>query len=118
MIRKINMEKNIQTVTFLIGNGFDIGALSALKSEYLTTYSQFYKYLETHCLNKDNLIYKSIFNIKGQVADLWSKDFEEVLHDAFKKNLKVKNKDNLNQWNTTKTVNIQLRKITCEPIVG
>lgn len=37
MIRKINME-NIQTVTFLIGNGFDIGALSALKSEYLTTY--------------------------------------------------------------------------------
>ena len=56
MIRKINMEKNIQTVTFLIGNGFDIGALSALKSEYLTTYSQFYKYLETHCLNKDNLI--------------------------------------------------------------
>ena len=49
------MEKNIQTVTFLIGNGFDIGALSALKSEYLTTYSQSYKYLETHCLNKDNL---------------------------------------------------------------
>ena len=88
MIMKIYMEKNIQTVTFLIGNGFDIGALSALKSEYLTTYSQFYKYLETHCLNKDNLIYKSIFNIKGQVADLWSKDFEEVLHDAFKKKSK------------------------------
>ena len=42
------MEK--KNIMFLIGNGFDIGALSALGAPHLTTYSQFYKYLSFYCL--------------------------------------------------------------------
>ena len=76
------MEK--KNIMFLIGNGFDIGALSALGAPHLTTYSQFYKYLSFYCLNSNNEIYKALFESKTVVRDFWGKDFEEILYEIFR----------------------------------
>ena len=52
-------------ISFLIGNGFDIGMLKALGYEHSTTYSEFYNYLTYYLINKQNFIYKEIENRKN-----------------------------------------------------
>lgn len=39
----MGQEKNI--ITYIVGNGFDIGILSKLEKAYKTSYQEFYDYL-------------------------------------------------------------------------
>lgn len=74
-------------ISFLIGNGFDIGILKALGYEHSTTYAEFYNYLTYYLTNKENFIYKEIENRKKLNEDkcvdinTWT-DYEEILADA------------------------------------
>lgn len=67
---------NKLNITFIIGNGFDIGILKALDEKHTTTYKEFYDYLQFNLINKKNFIFEEIEKVKG--TDLWL-DFEKVL---------------------------------------
>lgn len=78
-------KKDVSTIMFLIGNGFDIGILTALGKEHKTTYREFYDYLSYFLLNKNNLIYKEILKRKNSdkkdlINDTWL-DYELLLKD-------------------------------------
>lgn len=83
---------NNLNISFLIGNGFDIGILRALKKNHTTTYVEFYNYLKYYLTNKDNFIYKEIENANN--TKKWT-DFELILESAVNniKNTNVVNKE-------------------------
>ena len=87
-------KEDTSTVMFLIGNGFDIGILTALGKKHKTTYNEFYDYLSYFLENKNNFIYKEILKEKNNSEvedDTWlnyellleklvAKKIEEIEH--------------------------------------
>lgn len=67
------MSSNVKTISFLVGNGFDIAILKALKSKHTTTYAEFYDYINWN-KSDNNEFCKSI---NEDISD-WS-DFENTL---------------------------------------
>ncbi|WP_339013829.1 AbiH family protein [Lactococcus garvieae] len=63
-------KEDASTVMFLIGNGFDIGMLTALGKNHKTTYKEFYDYLSYFLEDKENFIYKEIMERKQTEKDL------------------------------------------------
>lgn len=84
------LDKKKLNATFIVGNGFDIGILNALKNPHQTSYAEFYNYLEFFLKNKKNKIYQEIKNNeqykKSDKDILWS-DFEVLLGDFFNKEI-------------------------------
>lgn len=80
----------ILNATFIIGNGFDIGVLTALKETHKTSYIEFYNYLEFFLINKQNIIYQEIKKnekyMNTQNESLWT-DFEKLLGKLFEENI-------------------------------
>lgn len=69
------------TVTFIIGNGFDINILSKLQKSYSTTYKEFFNYLTFFLKDKENnSIYLKIIEDKKGDDYIWS-DYEELLEE-------------------------------------
>lgn len=68
--------KTKHTVSFIIGNGFDIGVLYALEKEFLTSYKEFYDYLSYFLKSKNNSIYEAIRFLDND--SLWV-DYELLL---------------------------------------
>ena len=73
------------TISFLIGNGFDIAILKSLDKSFTTTYGEFYDYLAYFLTNKENDIYKAIDKKKKQFSnnenETW-KDYELLLKEV------------------------------------
>lgn len=75
------MVYNTHTVTFIIGNGFDINILSKLQKSYSTTYKEFFNYLTYFLKDKENnSIYLKIIEDKKGDDYIWS-DYEELLEE-------------------------------------
>lgn len=66
------------TVSFIIGNGFDIGVLCALEKEFLTSYKEFYAYLSYFLKTQNNSIYEAIRFLDND--SLWV-DYELLLEN-------------------------------------
>lgn len=75
------MADKTHTVTFIIGNGFDINILSKLQKSYSTTYKEFFNYLTFFLKDKENnSIYLKIIEDKKRDDYIWS-DYEELLEE-------------------------------------
>ncbi|MDR2976290.1 MAG: bacteriophage abortive infection AbiH family protein [Streptococcaceae bacterium] len=75
----MNNKNKKLNISFLIGNGFDIGILKSIGKKHTTTYKEFYDYLSYYLVDKENFIYKEIHSSKD--SDLWG-DFELILANA------------------------------------
>lgn len=67
------MSNKVKTISFLVGNGFDVAILESLGSKHTTTYQEFYDYINWN-KSKDNEICKDI----NENIDNWC-DFESAL---------------------------------------
>ncbi|KST95929.1 hypothetical protein LKF67_0106 [Lactococcus lactis subsp. lactis] len=67
------MDTDLKTISFLVGNGFDVAILEALGSKHTTTYGEFYDYINWN-KSKDNEICKDI----NENIENWC-DFEAAL---------------------------------------
>jgi hypothetical protein len=78
------MEDTVK-ITAIIGNGFDIGLLSAIgkRVEGLPTFSNFYSWLEQRHFNPQNLIYSAMARGKEEGHDNWA-DIEVIIGNALK----------------------------------
>lgn len=75
----MGQEKNI--ITYIVGNGFDIGILSKLGKKYKTSYQEFYDYLTFFLKDKkNNSIYQKIIENKQDDEYLWT-DYELLLEE-------------------------------------
>lgn len=82
------MAYKTHTVTFIIGNGFDINILSKLQKSYSTTYKEFFNYLTFFLKDKENnSIYLKIIEDKKGDDYIWS-DYEELLEELVNKKRK------------------------------
>lgn len=76
------MGNDLKTISFLVGNGFDIAILKALKSKHTTTYAEFYDYINWN-KSDNNEFCKSI---NENISD-WS-DFEKALTKKINEQIK------------------------------
>ena len=75
------MEHNKKIITYVVGNGFDIGVLTKLGKDYKTSYQEFYDYLTYFLKDKQkNSIYQKIIKDKQGNDYLWS-DYELLLEN-------------------------------------
>lgn len=77
------MSNNVKTISFLVGNGFDVAILKALGSKHTTTYQEFYDYINWN-KSKDNNICKDI----NSNIDNWC-DFEATLTEMINDYIKM-----------------------------
>ena len=79
------MERKINKISILVGNGFDIQALNHLEVSTNTSYLSFYNFINWKYSNKinENLIVKKMENDKKLGKNNWS-DFENTIKDIIK----------------------------------
>lgn len=79
------MERKINKISILVGNGFDIQVLNHLEVSTNTSYLSFYNFINWKYSNKinENLIVKKMENDKKIGKNNWS-DFENTIKDIIK----------------------------------
>lgn len=79
------MERKINKISILVGNGFDIQVLNHLEVSTNTSYLSFYNFINWKYSNKinENLIVKKMKNDKKLGKNNWS-DFENTIKDIIK----------------------------------
>lgn len=69
---KVNDARRQHNIMVLVGNGFDIQALSDLKVRGDTKYTSFYYFLKSRSFNTHNLIYAQMSELEADGAENWS----------------------------------------------
>lgn len=79
------MERKLNKISILVGNGFDIQVLNHLEVSTNTSYLSFYNFINWKYSNKinENLIVKKMENDKKLGKNNWS-DFENTIKDIIK----------------------------------
>ena len=78
--RKFNAARNQYNILAIVGNGFDIQALSNLASPVDTRYESFYHYLKFRKFNDSNLLLQKMEHLRSAGAANWS-DVEGAIGD-------------------------------------
>lgn len=98
-------KKTKNTISILIGNGFDIQILEELNVSTNTSYSSFFNFISWKYSNmlEENLIVRKMVQDRMDGKENWS-DFEETIKNIIKSEYENKDNEPINEFSSKKYI--------------